>query len=140
VDTGPLALLWVGGFVHLATEAQLKFDKSEITTGVGTLLSAFGAWYVSGKIAGLIAAALAATAFTGVGLILAALGALSMNAIINALFTYRFLAASASVMEDRDANSVIFFKWMANYITEQLLSYAEIPRDLVKTARLMFGF
>jgi len=146
VDAGPLVALWVAGFVHLASKAELKFNKEEAVSAVATIIAALGAWFVSGKVADYIAAALATGVLTtagftfGVSLIIGAFLALSLNATINALFTYRFLSACAAVIEDHRASDGIFLKAFINLITDQLLSLAQIPSDLVKTAKIMFGF
>jgi hypothetical protein len=145
-DVAPLIALWVAGFVHLASKADLDFDRDEAVAAVATIIAALAAWFVSGKIADFIAAALAAGVLTsagftmGVSLVIGAFLALSLNSIINALFTYRFLSVCATLIEDHDASGKIFLKAFINWITDSLLSLAEIPRDLVKTAKLMFSF
>ena len=145
-DAGPLVALWVAGFVHLASQAELKFDKQEAVSAVATIVSGLGAWFVSGKVAQFVAGVLAAGGLSAAGvtggasLILALIGTLSLNATINALFTYRFLAACAGVIEDEGASGTIFLKAFINLITDQMLSLAEIPSDLVKTAKTMMSF
>lgn len=146
VDAAPLVGLWVAGFVHLAGKADLDYDKDEAVSAVATIVAGLGAWFVSGKVAQYVAGALAAGGLTAAGItggssiIIALLATLSLNATINALFTYRFLAACATVIEDNGAYGHIFLKAFINIITDQLLSLAEIPKDLVKTAKIMFGF
>jgi hypothetical protein len=146
VDAAPLIALWVAGFVHLASKAELKFNKEEVVSAVAMIVAALGAWFVSGKIAdyvaGLLATGVLSTAgFTfGASLVIGTILALSLNAMINALFTYRFLGACATLIEDQEASGIIFLKAFINLLTDQLLSLAEIPSDLVKTAKVMIGF
>lgn len=146
VDAGPLVVLWVTGFIHLASKADLKYEREEAVSAIATIVAGLGAWFVSGKVAQYVAGALAAGGLATAGLtagtsvVLALVATLSLNATINALFTYRFLSACAGVIEDRNACGMIFLKAFANLITDQLLSLAEIPSDLVKTAKLMFSF
>jgi hypothetical protein len=146
VDAAPLVGLWVAGLLHLASNAELRYDKKEIVSAVATIVAGLGAWFVSGKVAQYVAGALAAGGLTaagmtgGVSLVVALIATLSLNATINALFTYRFLSACAAVIEDHGACGSIFLNAFANVITDQLLSIAMIPRDLVKTAKVMFSF
>ena len=59
VDAAPLIALWVAGFVHLASKAELKFNKEEVVSAVAMIVAALGAWFVSGKIADYVAGLLA---------------------------------------------------------------------------------
>ena len=145
-DAGPLIALWVAGFVHLASRAELHYDKEEAISAVATIVAGLSAWFISGKIAQVVAGALVAGGLSmagvtgGATLILAAFATLSLNATINALFTFRFLRACAMVIEDHAASGAIFLRAFVNVISDGLLSIAEIPNDLVKTAKLMCKF
>ena len=73
----------------------------------------------------------------GLTLVIGLFATLSINATINAVFTYRFLAACARVIEESSASNAIVLKWFANQILDQLISLAELPKDLVSAGRLM---
>lgn len=145
VDAAPLVAAWVAGCIHLIRNSGKSFDEAEIASAVATIMAGFGAWFVSGKVAQVVAAALVVGGLAGAGVtagltfFIGLIAALSLNATINALFTYRFLAACANVLEDNEAANVILLKAFANAITHQLVSIAEIPADLGKTAKLMFN-
>lgn len=145
VDAGPLALTWGAGFVHLAHDAQLDIDETEAKAVIAGIVAAFGAWFVSGKIAQAVAAALMGAGLAGAGVsagatfLLAVVGTLFLNATINAVFTYRFLTACAALMNDNAYSDKIFLKAFANNVTHQLLTLAELPGDIVKCAKLMAG-
>jgi len=145
IDAAPLAATWIAGCVHLIKNSGKGFDEAEIASAVGTIVAGFGAWFVSGKVAQVVAAALVAGGLAGAGvsagltLIVGLLATLSLNATINALFTYRFMAACAQMIEDSDAAGMILLKAFANQILHQLISLVEIPRDLGNTAKLMFN-
>jgi hypothetical protein len=142
-DVAPLIALWGAGFVELASDAELKFDEQEVVSAIAVIVASLGAWFVSGKVAQLVAAALVGGGLAGLGVtgglsvILALFATLSLNATINALFTFRFLNACAAVIEDQSASSTVFLKACVNCVTDQLLSLAEIPGDLIKTAKVM---
>ena len=145
-DAAPLAALWLAGFAHLAGAADLDFDRTEVKSAIATIVAGFGAWFVSGKVAQIVARMLVAGGLAGAGvtggltLVVGMLATLSLNATINALFTYRFLNACASVIEDNQNSDRILLKSFANAITHQLISLAEIPNDLGNTAKIMFRF
>ena len=143
VDAAPLAALWVAGFIHLADDADLSIDETEAKAAIAVLVAAFGAWFVSGKVAQAVAGMLLASGLVGAGIsgglsLLLAIGAtLTLNATINAVFTYRFLGACANLMNDSDYSGTIFLKAFFNNVTHMLLSLAELPRDIVRCLRLM---
>ena len=145
IDAAPLAAAWVTGCVHLIKDSGKGFDEAEIASAVGTIVAGFGAWFVSGKVAQVVAAALVTTGLAGAGvsagltIVIGLLATLSLNATINALFTYRFMAACAEMIGDSDVAGVILLKAFANQILHQLISLLEIPQDLAKTAKLMFN-
>ena len=97
---------------------------------------------IADYVAGLRAAGVLSTVgFTfGASLVIGTFLALSLNAMVSALFTYRFLSACATLIEDQEASGVILLEAFINLLTDQLLSVAEIPSDLVKTVRVMIEF
>lgn len=143
IDAAPLAGLWAAGFLHLAKDGDVTVDKTEVKAAIATIIVAFGAWFVSGKIAQIVAGALATAAAAGIfasgglSILLGVLATLGLNATINALFTYRFLTASAEIINDANEAGTIFLNAFINILTNQLKSIAEIPADLAKTARIM---
>lgn len=145
IDAAPLATAWAAGCVHLIRDSGKSFDEAEISSAAATIVAGFGAWFVSGKVAQLVAAGLVAGGLAGAGvsagltIVLGLLATLSLNATVNALFTYRFLSAVARMIEDSDAAGMILLKAFANQILHQLISLAEIPEDLAKTGSLMFN-
>lgn len=145
IDAAPLAAAWAAGCIQLCNDAGKSFDEAELTSAIGAIVAGFGAWFVSGKIAQYIAGLLVAGGLAGAGVsggltvFVGLLATLSLNATVNALFTYRFLAACAAIIEDSDTTNIIFLKAFANLILNQLISLAEIPNDLAKTAKLMFN-
>ena len=145
IDTAPLAAAWVAGCIQLFRDAGKSFDETEVTSAIGIIVAGFGVWFVSGKIAQTVAGLLVAGGLAGasisggVTIFVGVLATLALNATVNALFTYRFMAACAAIIEDSEFAYVIFNKAFANLIFHQLISLAEIPNDLAKTAKLMFN-
>jgi len=143
VDAPALAAIWVVGYIDLANTTGLKVDQEFVKGFVGTVFSGFLQWYVSGKIAqgviaGLAAAGLAVTtASGGLGIAIAAVMMLGSNALINALFTYRFLSISASLLEDAAESGGIMAEGFGNLILMQLMDLSNIPADFGKMFRDM---
>jgi hypothetical protein len=136
VDALPLLGTWAGGYVNLAQNADLEVDESSVKGAIGTILSGFVQWYVSGKIAhvvvgALTAAGLALTASTaGFGILIAAIFWLGSNALINALFTYRFLKACATLLEDSSQAGSVILENSGTFILQQLMDLTTLGDDI----------
>jgi uncharacterized protein (DUF697 family) len=144
VDAAALLSIWVGGYMNLANSSDVEIDKEWAKGFVGAIFGGFVQWYVSGKIAQIIVASLGAAGLTlttatgGLGILLAGVMYLGSNALINALFTFRFLSAADALLSDASVAGGTIVDGAGTIILQQLMDVTHLGDDFVKMFRNLF--
>lgn len=144
-DALPLLAIWISGYLAIAVENGFKIDEDFIKGFVSAMFIGFVEWYVSGEIAQVVIAVLAGALLPAmlpiplVGPVLALIAYLGSNAVINGLFTYRFLHASAEIAENAQKADQLVAEKAREYISHQVLRSSGIADDLVKMFKAIFS-
>lgn len=138
LDAAPLMAIWIAGYFSLASEAGFNVDREFIAGFVKVVFVGFVEWYISGKIAQMVVAAIAALVASAILFpilvpIVFVVTMLGSNAIINAVFTNRFLTAAAEIMTSSSRADEIVSQKAQNYIISNLFKVSGLGDEIRRT-------